>query len=120
MPPAASEEKSQDPEENQDDPSGHDQRVDGQEDDVEQRLPPGGVERKKEVGHGLPEKDDQEDDAQGRAIKIFRSLLKGYGLHEKQREDQPGRHGPDEHEEGDLPEFWGGDDGKARHRPSLS
>ncbi len=45
--------KGQGPEEHEDDPSAHDQRIDGQEDDVDDRPPPGGIEREEEVGRGF-------------------------------------------------------------------
>jgi len=68
---AAFQVEGQDPEEYQDDSAGHDQGVNGQENDLEQRLSPGGVEREKEVGHGLAEEDDQQDDTKGGTVKIF-------------------------------------------------
>jgi hypothetical protein len=81
----------QDPEEHEDDPPGHGQSIDGQEGDLKDRLLPGSVEGEKEVGRGLAEEEDQEDDAKGRAEKVLRGILKGHPAHEEQGKDQPGR-----------------------------
>jgi len=53
---AALEVESQDAEKNQDDPTGHDQRIDGQEEDVEQGLFSGCVEGEEKVGYRLPKR----------------------------------------------------------------